>query len=122
MFHLNVYGGVDVTLRMEHTPKGALVTLVEANGAPYARLSVFVAQTLAEMPRAYQWTTDHFWLKDWSENEAVVAELIEKGYIEIDTSIEPIPSGHVEIKAACISAPRQGVGVFVLDSFDQIKD
>jgi len=80
-----------------HAPVVELFDGVD-DSEPYARLSVNPPNPNATLP-----SPDHFWLKDWSENKAIVTALIAAGYLHIDTSVKPIPSGFVRIYAAKIA-------------------
>ena len=67
------------------------VRLETVDGQPYATLSVNLpGETLPE---------GSFFLKDWSENRDLARALIAQGVIVIDETVDPVPSGHVMVRA-----------------------
>ena len=98
MFKINLYGA-DLFVRLEVVPDGygtgPRTTRVEVHdeSGPYSRLSVNLPDQ-PELP-----TTDHFWLKDWSENADLAQAIIRSGHIVLDESIPPVRSGYVMVSA-----------------------
>ncbi len=111
MFVIKDYAGEDRFIRLDSTEtytNGNMAVQVYDREGPYAKLST-------NLPEKAPPGT--FWLKDWSDGQHLAQQLIDRGYIEIVPEVEPVPSGFVKVRCARIS----GSGVFVLESFDQIK-
>jgi hypothetical protein len=72
----------------------SLINMTEGDeeyGLEFARISTWLFQT----PLLHD---DEFFVKDWSENEAIVDRMIELELLEqIDHA--PVPSGHVMVRA-----------------------
>jgi len=74
---------------------GDRIDVEDAAGFPYCTLSVWLP-TPPPLGR--------FWLKDWSENQAIVMGLINDGLLKIDGTVPPQRSGFVVINAAWLTA------------------
>lgn len=84
-------GGEELTVKTERYANGKALAVVvkDAEGAPYATLSVNLPQPPAP---------NCFWLKDWSENEDVALAALAAGVVELTGRRQQ--SGFVEAKEA----------------------
>lgn len=77
-FPVSFYGQEEeVYFKETPSPKGTRVDLITTSGEPFATLSYFNPDY---PPLEF---TDEFWLKDWSENEEIVDQLLDSNIIGI---------------------------------------
>ena len=89
------FHGETLTMRVANYATGATaVILLDADGAPYATLSVALPES-ADLPHGT------FYLKDYSENEAIAKAAIDAGLIEPANPFlyPPVRSGFVTVSA-----------------------